>query len=182
MVKIRHEGTINLESERVILRRLTIDDAESMYVNWASDDEVTKYLTWDTHKSIEVTKSVLENWVLNYNSLNFYQWGIVNKENNILIGTIGVVNSNDEIGEFELGVCLAKKYWGKSIAGECVNLVIKYMKKIGYTTMLSTTKVGNYKSCKAIINNGSQYIGIKKSGCTNLDGTKSDIHVFVKKI
>ena len=42
---MKHKGTVTLETERLVLRRLTIEDAEIMYRNWASDDEVTKYLT-----------------------------------------------------------------------------------------------------------------------------------------
>ena len=37
-------GTERLETKRLILRKLSIDDAENMFKNWASDDEVTKYL------------------------------------------------------------------------------------------------------------------------------------------
>ena len=180
--KIDHKGTIQLESNRIILRRLTLKDATSMYNNWASDEEVTKYLTWPAHSNIGVTKMVLNSWIEQYDNNEFYQWGIVFKDENELIGTIGVVNKNDDIKSFELGVCLGKKYWGKAIGPEAVNIVIKYLKQIGYTQMTSTTKVGNKKSFKAIINDGSEYIGIKKDGCTNLDKTKSDIHVFRKKL
>ena len=50
---MNHIGTIRLETDRLILRRFTMDDAEGMLNNWASDDEVTKYLTWPTHQNIE---------------------------------------------------------------------------------------------------------------------------------
>lgn len=42
---MKHCGTQRLETERLILRRFVIEDADAMYKNWASDDEVTKYLT-----------------------------------------------------------------------------------------------------------------------------------------
>ena len=53
---MKHKGTIQLESERLLLRRFKTEDAKDMYNNWASDDEVTKYLTWKTHDSIDRTK------------------------------------------------------------------------------------------------------------------------------
>lgn len=40
--------------------------AEPMYKNWASDESVVKYLTWPAHSSIEVSKSVIKDWVENY--------------------------------------------------------------------------------------------------------------------
>lgn len=53
---MKHIGTKNIETERLILRRFTLDDADAMYRNWVSDDEVTKYLTWPAHSSVDITK------------------------------------------------------------------------------------------------------------------------------
>ena len=43
---MKHQGTKIIETERLILRRFTMDDAEMMFRNWASDPEVSKYLPW----------------------------------------------------------------------------------------------------------------------------------------
>ena len=48
---MEHLGTRKLETERLILRQFTIDDAEYIFKNWANDNEVTKYLTWPSHKN-----------------------------------------------------------------------------------------------------------------------------------
>lgn len=39
---LNHQGTKQIESENLILRKFTIDDAEAVYKNWASDEKVTK--------------------------------------------------------------------------------------------------------------------------------------------
>lgn len=44
---MKHCGTQELETERLVLRRLSIDDSEMMYNNWASDRQVTQYLRWN---------------------------------------------------------------------------------------------------------------------------------------
>ena len=49
---MKHCGTQIIETERILLRRFSKDDAEAMYRNWASDPEVTKYLTWPAHISV----------------------------------------------------------------------------------------------------------------------------------
>ena len=89
---MKHFGTITLETERLILRRFTIEDAESMFNNWASDDEVTKFLTWPTHRSIEDSKWFINYCLDNYAKLSFYNWAIVLKDSNELIGNISIVN------------------------------------------------------------------------------------------
>ncbi|MDD5985055.1 MAG: GNAT family N-acetyltransferase, partial [Turicibacter sp.] len=48
---LTHKGTQRIETERLILRPFKLSDANDMFKNWASDDEVTKYLTWPTHSS-----------------------------------------------------------------------------------------------------------------------------------
>ncbi len=69
---MEHKGTVYIETERLILRRFTLGDAPAMYKNWASDDEVTKYLMWQAHSDISVSESILHDWVKNYskNALN----------------------------------------------------------------------------------------------------------------
>ena len=52
-----------LETERLVLRELKEEDAESIFNNWAKDKEVTKYLTWEPHQSIETTKKILNIWM-----------------------------------------------------------------------------------------------------------------------
>lgn len=49
-------GTKQIETERLILRRFEIEDAENMFDNWASDYENIIFLTWPKHESVEVTK------------------------------------------------------------------------------------------------------------------------------
>ena len=48
---MRHAGTQEIETERLVLRRLTPEDAGMMYQNWANDPQVTKFLRWEPHKN-----------------------------------------------------------------------------------------------------------------------------------
>lgn len=52
---MNHKGTVTLETERLILRRFTANDVENAFKNWTSNDNVTKYLRWETHSDISVT-------------------------------------------------------------------------------------------------------------------------------
>ena len=58
-------GTQRIETDRLILRRYKIEDADAMYKNWASDSEVTKFLTWQPHSSVEVSRSIIVDWLIN---------------------------------------------------------------------------------------------------------------------
>ena len=48
---MRHAGTQEIVTERLLLRRLLPQDAEMMYENWASDSQVTRFLRWEPHRN-----------------------------------------------------------------------------------------------------------------------------------
>ena len=114
---------VTLETNRLILRPFEISDAEMMFNNWASDEEVTRYMTWNYHESIQTTKMILSNWVDEYQKPERYNFGIVLKETNELIGGIDVVGYLDGIPV--IGYVLSKKYWNNG--GELCKLDFKKM-------------------------------------------------------
>ena len=83
---MKHCGTQELETGRLLLRRLTMDDSEMMFNNWASDPEVTRYLRWNAHRSWAETAEMLNEWEKHYGDPTFYQWGVENKRSGVLMG------------------------------------------------------------------------------------------------
>ena len=122
-----HCGTQVLETERLLLRRFVVGDADAMFRNWASDPEVTKFLTWPPHESVDVSKAVLEDWAASYAKENYYQWAIVLKENgDDPIGSISVVGLNDDISMVHIGYCRGRKWWHKGIMTEALMAVMEF--------------------------------------------------------
>ena len=124
---MNHCGTRRLETERLVLRRFVTGDAEAMFRNWASDPEVTKYLTWPVHGNVDVTRAVLKDWTAAYASQNYYQWAIVLKENGESpIGGISAVNLNDDLSIVQIGYCLGQRWWHRGIMSEALKAVIDF--------------------------------------------------------
>lgn len=125
---MEHLGTMYIETDRLILRRFTMNDAEAMYRNWASDSDVTKYLTWPAHQSVDITRMVLSDWTSNYKNDHFYQWAIVLKENGEEpIGSIAVVSFDDDVQKAHIGYCIGKKWWQRGITSEALCAVIDFL-------------------------------------------------------
>ena len=120
-------GTKTLETDRLILRKFTPEDAEDMYENWASDPEVTKYLTWPVHTSVDVTKKLLEIWVQRYRDDNSYNWAIEYKETGRVIGNISVVKLNEAVESADMGYCMSRALWGRGIMPEALKAVIAFL-------------------------------------------------------
>ena len=126
---LKHCGTKTIETKRLILRRFIIEDAKDMYNNWASDDEVTKYLTWPTHGSVDISKMLVENWVNSYEKEDFYNWAIEIKETGEVIGNISSVGHNNDVGKIHIGYCIGRNWWKKGIVTEALKAVIDFFFK-----------------------------------------------------
>lgn len=123
---MKHLGTKTIETERLILRRFTLEDAEAMFRNWASDAEVTKFLTWPAHADVGVSEMVLRDWISHYSEENFYQWAIVLKDLGEPIGSIAAVQVNDTAQWVEIGYCIGKTWWRKGIVSEALKALIAF--------------------------------------------------------
>ena len=108
---LTHKGTQTIETSRLILRRAVREDTEAMFRNWASDPEVTKFLTWPAHSNIAVSEMVIGSWLQEYEKESYYQWMIVLKELDEPIGSISVVRQNDRVEKAEIGYCIGSQWW-----------------------------------------------------------------------
>lgn len=124
---MNHLGTKPIETSRLVLRPFVLEDAEAMYRNWASDPEVTKFLSWPTYKSVDTAHEILDLWVPQYQDDTFYQWAIELKEIGEPIGSISVVNHDDRVDMAEIGFCIGKPWWGQGIMTEAFQAVIDFL-------------------------------------------------------
>lgn len=129
-----HIGTQEIRTKRLTLRRFTENDADTMFNNWASDPEVTKFLRWPTHKSVETSRHILESWIKSYEQNDFYLWAIVPDEVGEPIGSIAVVEQDDRIEMVHIGYCIGTKWWHKGYTSEAMAALIEFsLKRWGQT-------------------------------------------------
>lgn len=123
---LTHKGTQTIETSRLILRRAVREDAKPMFRNWASDSDVTKFLTWPAYETVETAYPILDMWISEYEKPNYYQWMIELKELGEPIGSISAVRQNDRVEEAEIGYCIGSQWWHKGIMTEALSAVIEY--------------------------------------------------------
>lgn len=124
-IKDIYEDLPVLETERLILRKITMDDAEAMF-SYASIDEVSQYVTWETHRTLDDSKSFISHVLKQYNEGMVAPWGIELKENGKFIGTIDFVWWKPRQKTAEIGYVLSPEYWGRGITTEALREVIKF--------------------------------------------------------
>lgn len=169
---MKNSGTQRIETDRLILRRYVIEDADAMYKNWASDSEVTKFLTWQPHSSVDVSRGIIENWLKEYSDEKYYQWAIVLKDNgNEPIGDISVGQMNEDISMVHIGYCLGRAWWRRGIMSEALKAVMDFMfDTVEVNRVEARHDPRNPNSGKVMQKCGMKYEGTLRSADRNNQG------------
>jgi [ribosomal protein S5]-alanine N-acetyltransferase len=149
-----------LETERLVLRKMRLDDAEAMFAH-ASDPEVTRYVLWDTDRSIEDSESFLRSATEGYERGDFGGWGIVLKDDGAFVGTCGVdAGYAPEHARAELGYVLSREHWGKGLMPEAVRAVIAFgFEKLSLNRVEARCIAENTASARVMEKAGMTYEG-----------------------
>ena len=142
-----------LESERVILRPLTVNDAKTAFNNWTSDNRVTKYMRYNSHKSLDDTIEWLKMVENAENSDKQYDWGFIDKKAGTLFGSGGLVWNDDE-QMYEIGYNCMFDYWHKGFTTEIAAVILNFAKNaLKQTKIYGCHAVENVNSGKVMIKN-----------------------------
>ncbi len=168
---MKHLGTKTMETDRLILRKFELTDAEDMYRNWANDDDVTRHITWATHKNIDETRNVVEGYVKESSRDDYYHWCIAEKGTNELVGSIGAFRLYEDIKTFEIGYCIGKKFWNKGITTEAMKALIKFFfEEVEVNRIEAKYDTKNPASGRVISKSGLKFEGILRQAGKNNTG------------
>ena len=177
---LTHKGTQTIETSRLILRRAVREDAEPMFRNWASDSDVTKFLTWPAHSNIAVSEIVIGSWLQEYEKESYYQWMIVLKELGEPIGSISAVRQNDRTEEAEIGYCIGIRWWHRGIMTEALAAVIRYFfTQVGMNRISARHDPNNPHSGSVMRKCGMKYEGTTRSSDRNNQGLCDTAHYAI---
>ena len=142
-----------IETERLLLRPVTLDDAEAMF-EYASDRENTRY-TFPTNQSLEETKNNIAQFYL-ANPLG--RWGIELKSNGQFIGTIDLHKIDPILKKAAIGYIINKKYWNQGLTTEANRAVIELaFEKIGMNKLSALHDKDNPASGKVMEKSGMRF-------------------------
>lgn len=133
-----------LETERLHLRELTLDDTDGVMKHFA-DPEVTRFMDIGPCKDRKEAEDIIQYHLDDAGC----RWGIFDKNENQFLGTIGFhyLRKKDRDITAEIGFDLSKKYWGKGYMTEAITEVIRFgFSQMGLTTIDATVEPENEKS------------------------------------
>jgi ribosomal-protein-alanine N-acetyltransferase len=112
-----------LETERLILRKLTLDDAEALYRIYHEPD-VLQYFTHGPPESIDAERAGIQRHLLHYAQHGFGLWATVLRESGELIGRCGLLAQQvDGAAEIEVAYLLSPRFWGQGLASEAARTI-----------------------------------------------------------
>lgn len=156
-------GTERIETNRCILRRITLADYGEMYENWGKYEEVCRYFPFDPVESVEQYREKVGRWVENYQSGAYFHWVIEWKETGKLIGTINLGNVDETSRYCDTCYMLSPEYQGRGIMTEVLRSVLRYaFDEIGLNRVQAEVFAGNDASARVLTKCGMQLEGIAR--------------------
>ena len=177
---LTHKGTQTIETPRLLLRRARMEDAQAMFDNWASDPEVTKFLTWPTYTSVDTAHNRLNIWIQDYERPECYQWMIVLKNRMEPIGSISVTEHSDRTEKAEIGYCIGRPWWHRGITTEALEAVIAFLfTEVGMNRVEARHDPNNPHSGAVMRKCGMVYEGTARQADRNNQGLCDSAHYAI---
>lgn len=115
----------DLTTEHLILRKLRPEDARDYFDRIGSREEVTRYMLWKPHKSIEDSIASMEKARRGYETGTGYKWGIARKEDDRIVGVIDLLRFEED-GSCSFAYMLTPQVWGRGYGTEAVRAVFAF--------------------------------------------------------
>lgn len=173
---MKYLGTKKLEADRLILRKIVLNDAYVAYKNWCNSDLVDKYVLWKKHTSVDITLNQYQKWIDEYDDDKTFRWIVELKSNHDLIGTIDVSKRFINFGSCEIGYCYSDKYWNNGYATEALKAVIKYLfEECDADVVNAEFMENNPASGRVMEKAGLMYEGKIRSRVIDKNGLRNDL-------
>lgn len=114
-----------LHGDRVELRWLTESDRDALYAVF-SDPEVMKYWSSSAWTDPNQASSYIASIHQYFASKDLFQFGILWKESDTIIGTCTLCDIDLTQRRAEVGIILGRAAWGKGLASEALHLLIAW--------------------------------------------------------
>ena len=150
-------GTVELKTERLLLRRHQIEDAAVLFEKFGADPKMFEYSGWNPYQTNAMATETIESFIKSYDDPYFYGWGIVHEGK--LIGTIGAYDYDADNSRIEVGMSIERASWGHGFATEALTAVLFYLTEHeNIKTVTAWCASDNIGSQKAMEKSGMQIV------------------------
>ena len=172
-----------LETERLILRKITDDDALMLYDNIYNNYEWYKFYYQLPFNSFEEYQKLVEKYKDWYDKGNHFRWGIVLKETKEMIGLVQLRSRDNLNNSCKIGYIISYKFTGNGYAKEAVEKILDFgINKLGYHRIEADVVSENKDSVKLAKSVGMTFESVKKESYRIKDTYyDQDVYTLIKK-
>ena len=163
------------ETDRLVLRRPAAGDAPSIFERYASDPDVTRYLAWPRHLTIEDAQVFL-----GYSHAEWRQWGCgpylaFSRADGRLLGSTGLAFESRYVAS--TGYVLARDAWGAGYATEMLRSMIDVARGVGLRRVYAICHVSHAASARVMEKGGLTREGVLRRHTVfpNLGPERADV-------
>lgn len=174
-------GTKYLETERLSLRRISINDVKDIYREILGNKNRLHFLDWNYASDINEAKAYVENIINNYSKEHYFFWIIEEKIIQEFVGCIFVCNSDLRKRLAEIEYVASDKVQGHGYMTEALNKVIDFLiKEVGYYRIEGVCNIENKASARVMEKAGMILEGILRGRALNFneDGNPGDLKIY----
>jgi len=140
-------GPEKIETTRLLLRKPKASDAQAVFDRYATDREVTRYLSWPTHRSVADTLAFLS-----WSDSEWQRWPggayLVFAQDGKLLGSTGLSFKTDTCAV--TGYAFARDAWGKGYATESLQAMVELGRETGLQRLEAICHVDHRLSAKVL--------------------------------
>ena len=175
--KINHLGSVTLETERLILRKTIKEDIDELFYIELNPN-VRRYL--GVHKvgtSLNDNRNYFD--FSKYDNLDFYRWGIVEKDTNKLLGCIYLNVHDEKARSYGIDYFIREDSWNKGYATEASKCILNFaFEKLNVNRIESSGAKSNPGTLKVMEHIGLKYEGVRKNGIFYYYGGIQDLVLY----
>jgi RimJ/RimL family protein N-acetyltransferase len=147
-----------IETERLVLRAPALTDAVILFNTYTHDPEVTRYVMWRPHTSVEQTLEFLKGCIAAWEGERRFPYVIILKGTDNPIGMVDFHNTGSTVG---IGYVIGRAYWGRGYVPEAVRVIVDWaLKQASIYRVCADCDVENTASVRVMEKVGMQREGV----------------------
>lgn len=150
----------DLKSERLVLRKVRREDAQSYYRNLGSSEAVTRGMLWNPHQDISESVASVEKTLRRYGEGRCYRWAVTEEGRDELIGIMELLRFDDSDNSCSFAYMLSERFWGKGYGSEMLRAAFRFaFEKLGVEVIRADHFADNPASGGAMRKAGMTKVG-----------------------
>src|SRR5688572_29516720 len=148
-----------IETERLLIRPFTLDDAEEIQALW-SDPETMRWIPSGPVATVEAARQKIERFMAHQVEHGFSLWPVREKATGRIVGDCGLVLVALTGPEVELAYRFGREFWGQGYATEAAGACLRHgFEQFGLKQIIAITSPDHIASRRVMEKNGLTYVG-----------------------